>query len=206
MSGGRRAPWACHQSCLTAEAPPMTGPSPSVSHPWDSVSAQILNSQFGTIRKKKTAKEEGRRRVRAGKFSSDLSEIISPRTAGSLPVPAGSRHSGDGGVSAGPCVRRSQACAAARLSLTQLDGRGQAERRERERETGERLRMEREPEMEKREMGRDGEPRQTAEPERKRDMEDRRSVETDRRGRWGGDEERGMGEETDRQTTDWQGL
>ena len=73
-----------------------------------------------------------------GEFSSGLSEIISPRTAGSLPIQPVPRHSGaGGGVSAGPTGPRSKP----RLSLTQLDPRGggrkEREReRERERETG----------------------------------------------------------------------
>ena len=71
-----------------------------------------------------------------GEFSSGLSEIISPRTTGSLPIQPVPRHSGaGGGVSAGPTGLRGKP----RLSLTQLDprGGGRKEReRERERETG----------------------------------------------------------------------
>ena len=66
----------------------------------DSVSAQILNSQFGTIKKKKWQRKEGKAAVPAlGEFSSDLSEIISARAAGSLQIRPVARHSGGGGVS-----------------------------------------------------------------------------------------------------------
>ena len=46
----------------------------------DSLSAQILNSQFGTIKKKKKRqRKRGKAAVSVlGEFSSDLSEIISP--------------------------------------------------------------------------------------------------------------------------------
>lgn len=66
----------------------------------DSLSAQILNSQFGTIKEKKRQRKRGKAAVSVlGEFSSGLSEIISPQTAGSLPIQPVPRHSGGGGGS-----------------------------------------------------------------------------------------------------------
>ena len=152
----------------------------------DSLSAQILNSQFGTIKEKKMAKEEGEGgRVRAGgiqlrlvrnHFSPDCRQPSDPAGSPSL----GWRRR----VSTAPARERSQApCGLPRLSLTPLDpregGRKERERhRERERERQEETEgwsvRQRDGE---REMERGGELRQTW---RQRERETRR--ETDRRG------------------------
>lgn len=123
MSGGRRAPLGLSSELSYRLRGPLRWPGALAFRfhtLGDSVSAQILNSQFGTIKekKKKWQRKRGKAAVSVlGEFSSDLSEIISPRTAGSLPIQPVPRHSGaGGGVSAGPARERSQACAASRDS------------------------------------------------------------------------------------------
>lgn len=211
MCLGAGPPGPVIRAVLPAAGGPSDGPGPSPSRfhtLGDSVSAQIVNSQFGTIKEKKK-KQQGRGeggRVRAGKFSSDLSEIIFSPDRGQ---PSVSRFPSLGcrrRVSAGPARERSQACAAAETLINAArSSRGQAE--------GERER-ERQGETEgwsgsQRDGERDGErrrPRQTwSQKERETWERDRRTWRQTGIGEMGRDEERDGGE-TDRQTTDWQGL
>lgn len=101
----------------------------------DSLSAQILNSQFGTIKEKKMAKEEGEGgRVHAGGIQLRLVRNHFSPDCGQPSDPAGSPSLGwRRRVSTAPARERSQApCGLPRLSLTPLDPRGGG-RKERER-------------------------------------------------------------------------
>lgn len=101
----------------------------------DSLSAQILNSQFGTIKKKKNGKGRGGRRpCPCWGNSAQTCQKSFLQDCGQPSDPAGSPSLGwRRRVSTGPARERSQAlCGVPRLSLTQLDPRGGG-RKERER-------------------------------------------------------------------------